>query len=144
MIAFKAGSSNTSYAINFCLHDYTRLAEEPPPRPQARALPSVFRRQQNGVVGEVELDLVERKIRELDVLRIDDVVVAVIADEACGPVFIHLQFPYLEFFGGNVLLETLCNRNGIEKPVGAAFIGNVFGADRKPSALTKNEPLMLV
>jgi hypothetical protein len=80
----------------------------------ARALPSVFRRQQNDVVGKVELDLVERKIRERDVLRIDDGVVAVIAGEPCRPVGIDRQFPDLERFGRNRLLIELRDRDGVE------------------------------
>jgi hypothetical protein len=43
--------------------------------------PSVFRRQENGVVGEEKFDFRDREIRELDVLCVDDIVVAVIADE---------------------------------------------------------------
>ena len=61
----------------------------------ARALPSVFRRQENGVVGGVELDLVDRKIRELDLVRVDEIMVAVVADERCGAIRVYRQFPDL-------------------------------------------------
>ena len=102
--------------------------EKPAPAEPTRALPSVFRRQEDRIVREIELDFVERKIRERDVLRIDDVAVAVVGNEACAPVFIDLQCPNLEFFGGDVLLEALRDRDGIEKPVGSAFVGDVFRA----------------
>jgi hypothetical protein len=69
----------------------------PHPAAPARAGPSVFRGQENGVVGEMALDFVDRKICVLVVLRIDDVI-AVVANKACGPVFPHREFPYLEFF----------------------------------------------
>lgn len=72
--------------------------------------------------------LVERKIRERDVLRIDDVVVAVIAGEACRPVGIDRELPDLERFAGNCLLVKLHDRDGVEQPVGSALIGDVFRA----------------
>ena len=97
----------------------------------ARAYPSVFRRQENGAVGEVELDFLDWEIRERDVLRVNDVVVAVVTDEAGRPVGIDLQLPDLEFFRGNSLLETLADRDGVQKPIGAAFIGDVFGVVRE-------------
>ena len=105
------------------------------------ALPSVLRRQENDVVGEVELDLIERKIRERDVLRIDDVVVAVVTDQACSPVFIDLQFPDLERFAGDRLLEALRDRDGIEEPIGAAFVSDVFGAVGTKDLAVDAEPV---
>ena len=64
-------------------------------------------RQMDHVIGEIKRDLVERKIRELDVLGIDDIVVAVAADERCCPVLADFQRPDLELFGRNALLVTL-------------------------------------
>lgn len=52
---------------------------------------SVFRRQQDGVVGEAEIDPIERKIGERDVLHIDDIVVAIVANEFRGAVGIHIS-----------------------------------------------------
>ena len=65
----------------------------------------VFARQQNHAVGEVEADLVERKIRELDRLRIRDGAIAVFADERRGTIGFYGEFPDLERLGsdgGNV------------------------------------------
>src|ERR1039458_1535307 len=103
-----------------------REMKGPAPVKPARVLPSVFRRQQDRAVGEIELDLVDRKIRERDLLRIDDVVIAVVANEGCSPVGIDLQFPDLESFTSNGFLKAL--RDGIQKPIGSAFVGDVFRA----------------
>ena len=62
----------------------------------------------------------------MDMLRVDDIVVAVIADEGRGAIVIDLQLPDLEFFGGNSFLVTLADRYGVQKPIGPAFIGNEF------------------
>jgi hypothetical protein len=94
----------------------------------ARAKPSVFRRQENGVVREVEPDLIDREIRKLDVLCVNDVAIAVIADERCGSVFIDLQPPHLEFLARHSLLIKLSDGDRIQKPVGSAPVSNVFRA----------------
>lgn len=108
--------------------NYVNIGESPRQCRRRGQGPSIFRRQENDVVGEVERDRVERKIRELDALRIDDIAVAVIAGEARGTVGIDRQFPDLERFANDRLLVKLRDRDGVEKPVGAAFIGDVFRA----------------
>jgi hypothetical protein len=80
------------------------------------------------VVREIEPDLVDWKIGVLDVLPIDDVVIAVVADEARRSVDIDLQYPDLECFAGHALFTPLRDGDRIEKPIGSAFIGNVFCA----------------
>jgi hypothetical protein len=65
------------------------------------------------------------------VLRVDDVVVAVIAGESRSALGVDLEFPDLECFACDRFLEMLRNRDGVGQPIGAAFIGDVFGAVRE-------------
>jgi hypothetical protein len=48
------------------------------------AKPSVLTRQQDGVVGEPEGDALGREVGVFDLLRVDDVVVAVVASQRAG------------------------------------------------------------
>ena len=63
-------SYSTFYAMGLVAVNCCCQTEMPAPLAATRALPSVFRRQENDVVDEVELDLAERKIRVLDALRV--------------------------------------------------------------------------
>ena len=86
----------------------------------------ILARQMDHIVREIERDFIERKICELDVLGIDDVVIAIVANERRCPILAHGEFPDLEFFGGNALLMQLADRDGIQKPIGSAFVGQVL------------------
>jgi len=55
--------------------------------------------QVNNVVGEVELHFVKREVRERDLLRVNGVSIAVIAEHGGATVGVNLQIPDLEFFG---------------------------------------------
>jgi hypothetical protein len=64
-------------------------------------------------------------------LRIDDVVVAIVADEVRGAICMDRQFPDLEFFGRDLLFEALRNGKCIQRLIGSAFFGDVFRAVRE-------------
>ena len=85
-------------------------------------------RQVDHVIGEVERNLIERKICELDVLGVDDIVVAIVADERRSAILAYGEFPDLEFLGGNRFLMALTDCDGIEEPIRSAFVGQVLSA----------------
>src|SRR5207244_12542687 len=89
---------------------------------------SVFARQVNHVVGEIQRDLVKREIGEFDFLGVDDVAVAVVAGERCGVVGPDSELPDLALFGGNALVVRLDDGDFIKQPVGAGGVGNVLRA----------------
>jgi hypothetical protein len=80
------------------------------------------------IVREIERDFVERKIGELDVLGIDDVVIAVAAFQRRAAVLVDLKLPELELFAGNTFLVLLADRDRVEKLIGPAFVGHEFRA----------------
>ena len=55
--------------------------------------------QVNDVVGEVEFHFVNWEVRERDLLRVDWVPIAVVAEHGRATVGMNLQVPDLEFFG---------------------------------------------
>jgi len=89
---------------------------------------SVLRRQENEVVGEVELEPVKRKIREWDDLGVEDITAAVTACEARRPVGFHRPCPDLKSFACDRLLEDLRDRDGAEQPAGSEDIPRIDGA----------------
>ena len=78
---------------------------------------SVLARQHDRVVREIEHDFLKRKIRELDLFRINDVAVAVVASERRGVVVFHRQFPMLEFLRRDALFVTLRQGDLVDKPI---------------------------
>ena len=80
------------------------------------------------MVGEVELDFIEREIGERDVLRVNDIVVAVVASEGGGAVRVDFEFPDLEFLDRHVDLLQLADCDCIQEPVSPALVGEVFRA----------------
>src|SRR5664280_1913484 len=92
-----------------------------------RPLPrSILARQQDRLVAVIEADLVERKIRERNPLRIDNVAVAVIASERRRPVVVYLQRPELKLLAGDVLVVTLRQRDYVQKPIGSGLVGDIL------------------
>ena len=89
---------------------------------------SVLARQVDNVVGEIQRDFIQRKIRVLDLLGEHDVAVAIIAGERSGPVGAHGEFPDLKFLGGDSLVVGLNDRDFVEKPIRSAVLGNVLRA----------------
>ena len=99
-----------------------------------RPLPrSILARQQNGLVAKIEADLVERKIRERNPLRIDGVAVAVVAGERRLRV-LHLQRPDLKFLRRHLRLVALRERDLVQKPVSAAGVRDMLRPVRKKRA----------
>ena len=80
------------------------------------------------VVGEIEGDPVQRKIRVLDLLREHEIAVAVIAGERSGPVGPYGELPELKSCGGDSLVIGLNDRDFVEKPIRSAVLGNVLRA----------------
>jgi hypothetical protein len=62
---------------------------------------SVLARQQDGLVGEIELDLGQRKIRVLDRLAVDGLAVPVLAGERRRVAGLDLQLPELKLLAGD-------------------------------------------
>jgi len=79
--------------------------------------------QVNHVVGEVELHFAKREVREGDLLRVDGVSIAVVAEHSRAAVGVNPQVPDLEFFAGNGNIMLLGNCDDVEQPVGATLIG---------------------
>ena len=80
------------------------------------------------IIGKVQFDLIQRKIRVLDLLREDDVAVAIIARKSCGAVGTYGEFPDLEFLGGDSLVVGLNDRDFVQKPIRSTVLGNVLRA----------------
>ena len=78
----------------------------------------------NHVVGEVELHFVKREVREGDLLRVDRVPIAVVAEHGRATVGVNLQVPDLELFAGNAGIMLLGDCDDVEQPVSAALVGN--------------------
>ena len=79
--------------------------------------------QVNHVVGEVELHFVKREVREGDLLRVDRVPIAVIAEHDRATVGVNLQVPDLEVFAGNASIMLLSDCDDVEQPVNSALVG---------------------
>jgi len=84
--------------------------------------------QVNHIVGEVELHLVKREVREGDLLRVDGIPIAVVAEDGRATVGVNLQVPDLELFAGNARIMLLSNCNDVEQPVSAALLGKKLSA----------------
>jgi hypothetical protein len=89
---------------------------------------SVLARQVDHVVGEIQFDLIQRKIRVLDLLGEHDVAVAIIASERSGSVGAYSELPDLKFLGGNSLVVGLNDCDFVQKPVCSTVLGNVLSA----------------
>lgn len=88
----------------------------------------VFAGQQNRVVGAIELDLAEGKVGVVEELGVNDAAVAVITGKHGCAIGVDLERPKLKGFGGNLFLAALADRDGVEKPICATCIGDVFSA----------------
>ena len=73
----------------------------PAPVLPARAAQLILAGQVDNIVSEVELHLVQRKIGERDLLCVNDVAVAIVAEDGCAAVGTNLQLPDLELFLSN-------------------------------------------
>ena len=80
------------------------------------------------LVGEVQCDFIQRKIRVLDLLGEYDLAIAIVARKRSGSVGTYGEFPDLKFLGGNRLVVGLNDRDFVEKPIRAAVLGNVLRA----------------
>jgi len=80
------------------------------------------------VVGEVQCDFIQRKIRVLDLLGEHDVAVAIVARQCSGSVWTYGEPPCLKFLGGNSLVVGLNDRDFVQKPIRPTVLGNVLRA----------------
>jgi hypothetical protein len=78
---------------------------------------SVFARQIDDAVRIPDRHFGCRKIGELKLLGIDNVVSAVFAGERGGAVGPDNEFPHLKLFGGDALFGQLKKRDGVEEPI---------------------------
>jgi len=62
------------------------------------------------------------------VLGVDDVVVAIVANDRRGVIGANGELPYLKLLATHARFMHLCDRDDIEKPVSAAFFGHIFRA----------------
>jgi hypothetical protein len=92
---------------------------------------SVFARQEDNVVSEVEGDLLQREVCIGNRFRANDIAVAVLTREGGGLVGMHPQCPKLEGFGGHALGEALCQGDLIQQPIGSSGVGHILSAVRK-------------
>src|ERR1035438_1587089 len=83
------------------------------------------------IVGEVERDLLQRKICERYRLRIDDCVVTVLAEDCCTAIFGNGELPDLELFDGDAFVMLLRDSDNVQQPVGPALVGDVLCAVRE-------------
>ena len=94
-------------------------------------LPLILAGQVDDVVGEVEFHFGKREVREEDLLRIDRVSIAVVAEHGRATVRVNLQIPDLELFAGNAGVMLLGNCDDVEQPVSAALVGKELCAVRE-------------
>ncbi len=79
----------------------------------------------DNVVGEPKRDFWRRKIGVVKGLREDHVIVAVLYGDRAGVVGVDGEFPDLKGLFGHPYLGALGKSDFVEKPVGAALIGDV-------------------
>jgi hypothetical protein len=89
---------------------------------------SILAWQVDDTVGEVQGNLIQREIGVLDLLREDDIAVAIIARKSCGAVGDYGELPDLKFFGGNRLVIGLNDRDFVQKPICPTVLCNVVRA----------------
>ena len=80
------------------------------------------------IVGKVQRDLIQRKIRVLDLLGEHDIAVAIVARKRSGSVGTHSELPDLKFLGGDSLVVGLNDRDFVQKPIRFTVLGNVLRA----------------
>jgi hypothetical protein len=80
------------------------------------------------VVGEVQRDLIQRKVGVLDLLGEHDIAVAIVARKRDGSVGTYGEFPDLKFLGSNSLVVGLNDRDFVEKPIRSTVLANVLRA----------------
>ena len=80
------------------------------------------------VVGEIQCDLIQRKIGVLDLLGEHDVAVAIVARKRSGPVGTYGEIPDLKFLGGDSLIVGLNDHDFVQEPIRSAMLGNVLRA----------------
>jgi hypothetical protein len=88
-------------------------------------LRSVFARQQDGFVDEIQGDLRKRKITVFDGLGEHDAAIAVFAGERGGAVGIHRELPELKLLGRKALVAVLREGDFIDQPIGPACLCDV-------------------
>jgi len=89
---------------------------------------SILAWQVDDVVGEVQSDLIQRKIGVLDFLGEHDLAVAIVARKHSGSVGAYGELPDLKFLGGNSLVVGLNDRDFVQKPIRSTVLGNVLRA----------------
>ena len=87
----------------------------------------ILARQQDGLIGEVEADLVQREVGEFDLLGEHHAVITVVTGEGCGLVGRNGQAPNLEFFGGDGRLR-LVEGDFVDQPVSSAMLSDILRA----------------
>ena len=80
------------------------------------------------VVGEVQCDLIQRKVGVLDLLGEHDIAVAIVARKRGGSVGTYGECPDLKFLGGNSLVVGLNDRDLVQQPICSTVLGNVLCA----------------
>ena len=80
------------------------------------------------VVDEVQGDLIQGEIGVLDLLRENDVAVAIIARKSCGTIWTYGKIPDLKFLGGDSLVVGLNDRDFVQKPIRSTVLGKVLRA----------------
>ncbi len=80
------------------------------------------------VVGEIELDGVEREIGVRDLFAKDHVSVAVVTGEGGGFIGPDSECPNLELFGGDILVVWLNQSDLVEKPIRPPVFGDILCA----------------
>ena len=86
---------------------------------------SIFAREQDHAVGEIQLDLRQGKVGVVDGLRVNPATVAVLAHEEGAPVVPDRELPKLEALGGHGGAEFLGDGDAIQQPVRPARLGHV-------------------
>src|ERR1700733_14174250 len=80
------------------------------------------------IVGKVQRDLIQRKIRVLDLLGEHDIAVAIVARKRSGSVGTHGELPDLKFLRGDSLVVGLDDRDFVQNPIRSTVVGNVLRA----------------
>src|SRR5271165_732594 len=89
---------------------------------------SVFARQVDDVVHEIEGDFVERKIGELDLLRKHGAAIAVLTRELGRAVGSDFQRPHLKLLGCDAFVVGLDQRDFVQQPISLCGVGDILCA----------------
>ena len=102
------------------------MKREPPPQRPPKWL--ILTGEQDHVVGEIELDFLQREVRVFKCFGEDDIVIAVFTAQDAGGIRVDGEFPQMKRFDGGSHIVKLRKSVPVQQPIGSAMIVHIFCA----------------